>query len=56
LDPDECVEQGLHVAPTIEAGLRAMANGLPPVWVIRGAIPVLAGVEVTVIGEDGVVV
>ena len=55
LSPDDSVEQGLHVAPTIDAGLRAMAGGLRPVWVILGAanLPVLAGVEVTAVGAAG---
>lgn len=57
LSPDECVEQGLHIAPTIEAGLRALSNGLAPTWVVLGQDAVasfrLSGVELTVIADDG---
>lgn len=52
LSPDEEVEQGLHIAANSEVGLRAMMDGLRPVWAVTNAsaataFPPLASLEVT---------
>jgi hypothetical protein len=37
LSDDSAVEQGVHVALSIEAGLKALASGVEPVWVTLAA-------------------
>jgi putative DNA primase/helicase len=57
IDPDEDVEQGLHVAEGFETGLAGRMLGFQPVWALgsAGAIaafPVLAGIDcLTILAE-----